>query len=228
MLLHLAITTTARLVVPLGHGAAGVLLGLVALEECVAAVLRGRVVVVVVLILKLAKHVLPDVHVTHHVLEHCTGDRIVFVKFLLDLLLKSWTEHLVVFLSSGHLSHLFLFTFDHIEQCLSMLQLFFIDNLLLDHFQNSSLQLQPELGLEELLGCHSLAVPLIGLLLLPQVLLHNALLLHALSALLLLSVLVPKAVEENVFDFATGVVLADDVQVLLGFVARDIFDVIYG
>ena len=55
---------------------------------------------------------------------------------------------------------------------------------------------------------------------LPKVLLDDTLLFHPLSPLLLLAVLVPKSVEEDVLNLATGVVLTDRVQVRLGLVPR--------
>ena len=55
---------------------------------------------------------------------------------------------------------------------------------------------------------------------LPKVLLDDTLLFHPLSPLLLLAILVPKSVEEDVLNLATGVVLADRVQVRLGLVPR--------
>ena len=49
--------------------------------------------------------------------------------------------------------------------------------------------------------------------------------LHPLSSLLFLSILVPKAVEEDIFNFSSGIVLSDGVQVGLGLVARDLLNV---
>ena len=69
---------------------------------------------------------------------------------------------------------------------------------------------------------------LFGVLGLAQVLLDDALLLHALAPLLLLAVLVPEAVEEDVLDLAARIVLPNHVQVLLRLVPRYCFLVVNG
>ena len=52
-----------------------------------------------------------------------------------------------------------------------------------------------------------------------HVLFGDALLLHPFPPLLLLTILIPEAVEEDVFDLVSSVVLANHVQVLLGLVS---------
>ena len=69
---------------------------------------------------------------------------------------------------------------------------------------------------------------LFGVLGLAQVFLDHALLLHALAPLLLLAVLVPEAVEQDVLDLAARVVFPDHVQVLLRLVPRYRFLVVNG
>ena len=63
------------------------------------------------------------------------------------------------------------------------------------------------------------ATALIPLLADAHVLFGDALLLHPFPPLLLLTILIPEAVEEDVFDLVSRVVLANHVQVLLGLVS---------
>ena len=69
---------------------------------------------------------------------------------------------------------------------------------------------------------------LFGVLGLAQVFLDHALLLHAFAPLLLLAILVPEAVEQDILDFAARIVLPNHVQVLLRLVPRHSFDVVVG
>ena len=69
---------------------------------------------------------------------------------------------------------------------------------------------------------------LFGVLGLAQVLLDHSLLFHALAPLLLLAILVPEAVEQDILDLAARVVLPDHVQVLLRLVPRYRFLVVDG
>jgi len=63
------------------------------------------------------------------------------------------------------------------------------------------------------------ATALIPLLADAHVFFGDALLLHPFPPLLLLTILIPEAVEEDVFDLVSSVVLANHVQVLLGLVS---------
>ena len=54
-----------------------------------------------------------------------------------------------------------------------------------------------------------------------QVLFGDALLLHPFPPLLLLAIFVPEAIEEDIFDLVSRVVLANHVQVSLGLVSGD-------
>ena len=65
------------------------------------------------------------------------------------------------------------------------------------------------------------ATALIPLLADAHVFFGDALLLHPFPPLLLLAIFVPEAIEEDIFDLVSRVVLANHVQVSLGLVSGD-------
>lgn len=70
-------------------------------------------------------------------------------------------------------------------------------------------------------------MPLVSFFRFSEVLFYNSLLLHTLTPLFLFSILVPEAVKEDVFNLASRVVFSDNVQILLGFVTRHSFHIVY-
>ena len=100
-------------------------------------------------------------------------------------------------------------------------------DLLLKHLDNCLLQTSTKWCLHEIsrIDCCLHIVPLICLFDFPQIFFDDSLLLHPLSALLLLSILVPKPVKEYIFNLPPRIVLSDDMQVLLGLIATHCLDI---